>query len=95
MHKSTRSKKIPTMVAVTIVGEDDAMYRALNKAIQRENRKRIARGEEPVQYIVNYSSSRIDSELAHVSEKVAGALLDGLKKTKIKNASSAHIPSRQ
>ena len=33
MHKSTRSKKIPTMVAVTIVGEDDAMYRALNKAI--------------------------------------------------------------
>lgn len=57
MHKSTRSKKIPTMVAVTIVGEDDAMYRALNKAIQRENRKRIARDEEPVQYIINYTSA--------------------------------------
>ena len=57
MHKSTRSKKIPTMVVVTIVGEDDAMYRALKKAIQRESRKRIARDEEPVQYIINYTSA--------------------------------------
>lgn len=58
MNKSTRSKKSPTMVVVTIVGEDDAMYKALNKAIQHENRKRIARGEEPVlDIIINYTSA--------------------------------------
>ena len=56
VHKSIRSKKIPTMVVVTIVGEDDAMYKALSKAIQNVNRKHAAHGEEPVQYIINYTS---------------------------------------
>lgn len=89
MHKSTRSKKIPTMVAVTIVGEDDAMYKAVSKAIQHENRKRDARGEEPVQYIINYNSalrpsmSPQEGESDLTAQRVAGKLLDELKKIQI------------
>ena len=92
MHKSTRSKKIPTMVAVTIVGGDDAMYRALNKAIQRENRKRIARdevGDEwyhiPRGKCQNPSCGRIHRMLPdfllpykHYKEEVISGVLDGV-----------------
>jgi len=55
--KVIRSRKIPEMVVITITGTDPEMLKALRDAVNKQNRIRRARGEEPTPYVINHSSA--------------------------------------
>ena len=66
MNKSYRTQEIPAMVTITITGKADELFHDLSDILSRENKRRKAKGEGDLPFVINYQSTARPSTVPQV-----------------------------